>query len=222
MSILLVLLMFLLILTISYFRGARQQPAVAAARARPPAMPRPKIQRDLGSLVPEAYCFHPGHTWAFDEGRQNARVGIDDFASNLLGTIDHIEVTGLNRWVRQGQKLLTLTAGDVAVDLLSPVEGVVTAVNTSALDNPSQVAKDPYNDGWICLVKAPDIAINQKNLVQGVMVAPWMQNSIARLNTMAAPLSAMTAQDGGVPMRGLLARLTPEVRQSVVREFFLT
>ena len=219
MSILFVLLTFLLIITITYFIKGKDEVLQAAAGTQPV---EPRMRLELGFDIPKDYSFHPGHTWAMDEGRQNARVGLDSFAANLLGKVDRVEVVGVNRWVRQGQKLLTLTAGDVAVDLLSPVEGVVTAVNTSALDNPSQVAKDPYNDGWICLVKAPDIAINQKNLVQGVMVAPWMQNSIARLNTMAAPLSAMTAQDGGVPMRGLLARLTPEVRQSVVREFFLT
>ena len=44
-----------------------------------------------------------------DEGRQNARVGIDAFAANLFGKIDSIEVADLNRWVRQGQKLCTVT-----------------------------------------------------------------------------------------------------------------
>ena len=52
-----------------------------------------------------------------DEGRQNARVGIDAFAGNLFGTIDSIEVADLNRWVRQGQPLCTITReGRVALD----------------------------------------------------------------------------------------------------------
>ena len=72
------------------------------------------------------------------------------------------------------------------------------------------------------MVKSPDLAINQKNLVQGPMVAPWMQNNVTRLNGMLAQLSPALAQDGGLPIGGLLARVTPELRQKLVKEFFLS
>jgi hypothetical protein len=32
-----------------------------------------------------------------DEGRQNARIGIDAFAGNLFGKIDSIDIADLNR-----------------------------------------------------------------------------------------------------------------------------
>ena len=70
-------------------------------------------------------------------------------------------------------------------------------------------------------MKSPDLKVNQKNLIQGSMVAPWMQNNLTRLNAMLSPSPAL-AQDGGGPVSGLLPRLTPEVRQKVVKEFFLS
>ena len=82
-------------------------------------------------------------------------------------------------------------------------------------------SRDPYQKGWIATVKSPDIAINQKNLVQGGMVAPWLQNNVTRLNGMVAQLSPTMAADGGVPLPGLLMRIAPEVREQVAREFFL-
>src|SRR6266436_8687999 len=94
MSILFVLLMFLLVMSISYFRShgevAGQKPELWAG----PSAPR--LQREYGFSIPEGYCFHPGHTWVLKEGGENARVGIDSFAANLLGKIDHIDVMGLN------------------------------------------------------------------------------------------------------------------------------
>jgi len=70
-------------------------------------------------------------------------------------------------------------------------------------------------------VKSPDLKINQRNLIQGSMVAPWMQNTAARLSAMLSPSPAL-AQDGGSPISGLLPQLTPELRRKVVEEFFLS
>lgn len=218
MSILIVLLMFLLVMSVSYFRANNELPA------KPQAVgPRPlRMERAFGSQLPEGYCFHPGHTWALKEGPETARVGIDNFAVNLLGRIDRIDVIGQNRWVRQGQKFMTIKSGDVVVDFLSPVEGVVTSLNSDALSDPSVVTRDPYSQGWIAMVKSPELTTNQRNLVQGSMVAPWLQNSITRLNSMVGPLAPTMAADGGIPMGGLLSRVEPELRQKLAKEFFVS
>jgi len=217
MSILFVLLMFLLIMSISYFRGPKLKPAVKPGLVAQ----TPRMTRDLGFDVPQDYCFHPGHTWAVKESTDVARVGIDAFAANLIGQVDRVEIAGPNRWVRQGQKLVTLHGDAASLDLLSPVEGVIISINRDVLDNPGAVTRDCYREGWIAVVKAPDLAVNQKNLVQGSMVAPWMQNNLARLSGMLAQLSPSMAQDGGVPLKGLLGRMSAELRQKVAKEFFL-
>jgi len=221
MSILFVLLMFLLILTINYFRHSGEG-MVARPRPEIGPMPSPKMERTLGMSIPQGYCFHPGHTWLIREGPDNARIGLDSFGVNLIGKVDRISVIGENRWIRQGQKVATVYSGNVAVDLVSPVEGVIMAINRDVVEEPATVARDPYEKGWIALVKSPDLAINQKNLVQGGMVAPWLQNSVTRLNGMVGELAPTMAADGGVPLAGLIARVEPEVRKKLTAEFFLT
>jgi len=218
MSILFVLLMFVLIISVRYFLEPKAQAALEPEIAKPQL---PLVKREYGFEIPQGYGFHLGHMWATKEGTEDARVGVDKFVTNLMGKIDRIDVRGANRWVRQGQKLITLSSDGTSIDLLSPVEGVVTAVNEDALRDPSLVANDPYANGWIAIVKSPDLRINQRNLIQGSMVAPWMQNNLARLNATLSPSPAL-AQDGGDPIRGLLPRLTPELRQKVVHEFFLS
>jgi glycine cleavage system H protein len=218
MSILFVLLMFLLVMSISYLRTRHE------VTVQPAAQPRSQVarmQREYGFSIPEGYTFHPGHTWARREGIETARIGLDSFAGNLIGRVDSIDVMGLNRWVRQGQKVATLKSGDMAIDLVSPIEGVVTAVNKDIADDPSLITRDPYNAGWIALVKSPEITLNQKNLVQGSMVAPWLQNSVNRMNGMVAQLAPTMAADGGLPVAGLLTRVTPELRTRLLKEFLL-
>jgi glycine cleavage system H lipoate-binding protein len=221
MSILFVLLTFLLILTVMYFR--RPQDAANGLQVAPMKSVRPPVLlKTAGFQVPEGYNFHPGHTWVIDEGRQNARVGIDAFAGNLFGKIDSIELSDLNRWVRQGQKLCTVTREGQSIDLLSPIEGVMTSVNHEVLKNPNLVIDDPYKNGWLCVVKAPEIATNVKNLLQGTIVVPWMQNSLARIGAMVQQLTPALAQDGGLPVKGLLFQVDPSAREQLVKEFFLT
>jgi glycine cleavage system H lipoate-binding protein len=178
--------------------------------------------RDLGFDIPRGYCFHPGHTWVLDEGRQNARVGLDGFAANLVGKIDRIEVPGLDRWVRQGQKIWSITRDNLTIDMVSPIEGVVIAVNPEVQTDPGLLTKDPYQDGWVCVVKSPDLATNAKNLLQGSFVASWMQSTLRRVSAMLPPLAEATAQDGGVPVSGLLMQVDGRVQRAMVKEFFLT
>jgi glycine cleavage system H lipoate-binding protein len=220
MTILFVLLTFLVIMSITYYtRQQRPADVKQPVAYAPPVSPR--MMRDMGFEVPQGYCFHPGHTWVLDEGRQNARIGIDNFAANLMGKVERVEVAGLNRWVRQGQKVWSVTADGNTIDMVSPIEGVIISVNPEVLRDPSLLGRDPYKDGWVAVVKSPDLSSNLNNLVKGSFVGPWMQNSLRRVTAMTVPAGA-TAQDGGVPIAGLLGHVEPAVRQQMVKEFFLT
>jgi glycine cleavage system H lipoate-binding protein len=223
MSILFVLLTFLLILTVMYFR--RPEDAVNTLQVAPVRKinaPAPFMMKLGGFEIPEGFCFHPGHTWVVDEGRQNARVGIDAFAGNLFGKIDSIEVADLNRWVRQGQPLCTITREGRTIQMLSPVEGVLISVNHEVLKNPNLIIDDPYKNGWLCVVKAPEMATNVKNLLQGTVVLPWLQNSLTRIGAMVQQLTPALAQDGGLPVKGLLFLVDNSTQHELVHEFFLT
>lgn len=221
MSILFVLLTFLLILTVMYFR--RPEAAASTLQTAPvKKLAAPLMVKVAGFEVPEEYCFHPGHTWVVDEGRQNARVGIDAFAGNLIGKIDSIEIADLNRWVRQGQPLCTITRDGRSVEMLCPVEGVLTSVNHEVLKNPNLIVDDPYRNGWLCEIKAPEMSTNVRNLLRGAIVPGWMQNSLARVAGMVQQMNPALAQDGGLPVKGLLFQVDANAQQQLVKEFFLT
>jgi glycine cleavage system H protein len=221
MSILFVLLTFLLILTVMYFR--RPQESSDTLQVAPSKMvAAPIMLQSAGFEVPQGYCFHPGHTWARDEGHRDARVGIDAFAGNLFGKIDAIELAGLNRWIRQGQKLCTVKREGQSVELLSPVEGVLVSANHEVLKNPNLIVEDPYKNGWLCVIKAPELAINAKNLLQGTVVSAWMQNCATRARAMLQQLTPVLAQDGGLPVKGVFFQVDAGVQRQLAKEFFLT
>lgn len=223
MSILFVLMTFIIVITANYIWFRTPRGELTAPAPQPSVRPlSPVMTKEYGFSIPQGYCFHPGHTWVVQEGHDDARVGLDSFAADLVGKIDKIEVIGPQRWVRQGQRLMTLHVDGVAFDLLSPVEGVVTAVNKDVVQDPMVAARDPYKDGWIAMLKTPDFPTNQKNLLQASMVAPWMHYNVTRLNAAVAKLNPALAQDGGVPLSGVLQRVEPDLRRKLIADFFLS
>jgi hypothetical protein len=70
MSILFVLLMFLLVMSISYFRTRNEVATQFELWAGPQA---PRLQREYGFSIPDGYCFRPGHTWVLKQAGENAR-----------------------------------------------------------------------------------------------------------------------------------------------------
>jgi glycine cleavage system H lipoate-binding protein len=220
MSILFVLLTFIVVIAVNYFyfRVPEEAPLQTKVIDR---LKAPVMTKETGFSVPQGYSFHPGHTWVLREGRDNARVGLDKFAAELVGKLDRIEVTGASRWVRQGQRLASLHAGSISLDLMSPVEGVIMDINKDVLEDPTLTSRDPYKNGWIAVLKSPDLPTNQKNLLQGSMVGPWMHYNVTRLNAALAKANPGFAQDAGVPVSQALEGVDPELREKLAKDFLL-
>ena len=129
-----------------------------------------------GFEVPENVRYHAGHTWALAESRELVRVGMDDFASKLIGKIENISLPQRGRWVRQGQKIWTIFRNGKSVDMVSPIEGTITDVNDAVAKNPELVRRDPYGEGWLVTVQAPDSKVNFRNLLSGTLARLWTED----------------------------------------------
>lgn len=223
MTVILVLLTFAIFLLIDYARGQKsmaKQP-VPAVHGEGPARVLPAVV--AGFEVPENVRFHVGHTWALSESRDLVRVGIDDFAAKLAGKLDSISLPQRGRWIRQGQKVWTLFRDGKSVDMISPIEGTVTDINEAVIKNPELARKDPYGEGWLVKVQAPDAKINFRNLLGGALARLWTEESALRLRKrMPVAMAAALAQDGGVAVDDLSAHLPEEDWDTLTKEFFLS
>jgi glycine cleavage system H lipoate-binding protein len=224
MTVIMVLATFAIFLLIDYVRNQKQlvkQPAVQPVVREVPSHVVPAMV--AGFQVPENVRYHSGHTWALSESRELVRVGIDDFASKLVGKIESIALPQRGRWVRQGQKIWTIFRDGKSVDMVSPIEGTVSDVNEAVVKDPSLALKDPYGDGWIVTVQAPDSKVNFRNLLGGALARMWTEDSALRLRKrMPVAMAAALAQDGGVAVDDITAHLPNEDWAALTKEFFLS
>jgi glycine cleavage system H protein len=224
MTVLLVLFTFVAFLLIDFFRSRNTvvQPALQMSEAKGVAA---RLQPALvgGFAVPENLRYHPGHTWALSESPNLVRVGMDDFASKLTGKLDSIKLPQRGQWVRQGQKICTLYRDDLAVDMVSPIEGTVADINQALAEDPKLALKDCYGDGWLVTVQAPDAKTSFRNLLGGTMARWWTQESASRLQRhMPSALAGAMAQDGGVAVDNLSAQIPDQEWLPLAKEFFLS
>ena len=222
MTVILVLLTFATFLLIDHFHSRKSVPATVRVEKRESA-PRPTPSLVGGFQVPENLRYHPGHTWALSESRELVRVGLDDFASKLIGKIESIALPQRGRWVRQGQKIWTIFRDGKSVDMVSPIEGTISDVNEAVAKDPGLALKDPYGEGWIATVQAPDSKINFRNLLGGALARMWTEDSALRLRKrMPVAMVAALAQDGGVAVDDITSQLPNEDWATLTKEFFLS
>lgn len=224
MTVILVLLTFAIFLLIDYARTQKQAANKAVVRTESREL-APRIVPALvaGFQVPENVRYHAGHTWALSESKDLVRIGMDDFASKLIGKIEGFALPQRGRWVRQGQKIWTIFRDGKSVDMVSPIEGTVTDVNEAVVKDPELARKDPYGEGWLLTVQAPDSKINFRNLLGGALARMWTEESALRLHKrMPIAMSAALAQDGGEAVDDITAHLPNEDWAELTKEFFLS
>lgn len=222
MTVIMVLLTFAIFLSIDYIRGQKQIARQAAVQpVRRPSASQVVPALVAGFEVPENVRFHAGHTWALAESRELVRVGMDDFASKLIGKVESIALPQRGRWVRQGQKIWTIFRDGKSVDMVSPIEGTITEVNEAVAKNPELARKDPYGEGWLVTVQAPDSKLNFRNLLSGTLARLWTEDSALRLRSRMPALAGAVAQDGGVAVDDLSAHIPDQDWAELTKEFFL-
>ena len=105
--------------------------------------------------------------------------------------------------------------------LVSPIEGTVVDVNEAVLRNPELARNDPYGEGWLIKVNAPDLKTNLRNLLGGSVARRWMEESAARLRALVPVPIGAVAQDGGVVVDDVATQLPDVEWEQMTREFFL-
>ena len=105
--------------------------------------------------VPEELRYSSDHEWLRVEA-ETVRVGITDFAQDNLGDVVFVQVPEVGAHVAAGESFGEIESTKSVSDLYAPVSGTVVEVNTELEATPELVNRDPYGEGWICIVRPDD------------------------------------------------------------------
>jgi glycine cleavage system H lipoate-binding protein len=151
-----------------------------------PNLKEPHYTVVSGFNVAQDHYYHFGHTWARVEYGGRVRIGLDDFASRLLGPQESIRLPKLGQDIRQGNQLAQLERSKNEANLLSPVTGKVVATNYNIKSKAKSANQSPYVNGWFMVIQPTGLRKSLKNLFFGQESLAWMDDEAARLNTLVS------------------------------------
>ena len=92
------------------------------------------------------------HEWVDLINDATARIGISDFAQQELGGLVFIDLPEVGDAVTAGDAFGDVESVKAVSDIISPVTGVISAVNQDIIDHPESINENPY-DSWFIEVK---------------------------------------------------------------------
>ena len=100
---------------------------------------------------PAELKYSKSHEWVRTEDGVTV-VGISDFAQDALGDVVFINLPAEGDEVSAGESFGDVESVKAVSDIISPVTGVICAVNDALADAPETLNADPYG-AWIIKVK---------------------------------------------------------------------
>lgn len=103
----------------------------------------------------EKLKFSEDHLWVrVDETR--VQVGLSEYGQADLGEVIAIEIPDVGDEIERGEAFGEIESTRTVVELVAPVSGVVTAINSDLEEHPILVNEDPLREGWLVEVELND------------------------------------------------------------------
>jgi len=201
----------------------RRKQAAEEARRRPaPAALFPSV---AAQELPGGLFVHSGHTWAKLDSSGAVQVGLDGFAQGILGRVDRFELPPDGATLRQGEPAFAALQSGKRIEFVSPVDGVVCAVNERINADPAAARKEPYEKGWAFAIRPSNLSQNLKKLRIGAEASAWLEKearSFTEFLTLyrAVPVEVgATLPDGGIHAEGVMETMDGEILQIAIRKY---
>ena len=101
--------------------------------------------------VQKGLLYTKDHEWVKEESGEYT-VGITDYAQSELGDLVFVNLPEEGDSVTKGESFSDVESVKAVSDVLSPLTGVVSAINEAVLDAPESINSAPY-EAWFVKVK---------------------------------------------------------------------
>ncbi|MFC2086012.1 response regulator [Bacteroidota bacterium] len=143
--------------------------------------------------VPAGIFVAPEHTWINIQPNGMLLVGLDDFAGNVLGPIDVVDLPEPNQLVAKGDPLFAIHHDSNVLSFPSPATGMIVYANDTVANSPELVNSHPFEAGWICGIEPTSLPADLQTFRLGADAVGWYEEEIDRYTS---TLKALTDQEG--------------------------
>lgn len=96
------------------------------------------------------------HVWFKEVGDGNVKVGMTAVAAAMAGQLVAVTPKKVGRSVKAGKSCATIESGKWVGPAKSVAAGEIVEVNQGVVDKPDIANEDPYDAGWLVVLKPED------------------------------------------------------------------
>jgi glycine cleavage system H protein len=93
------------------------------------------------------------HVWAKRDDQGDVRAGLTHVPGVFLGDVVSVELPPPRTEIAAGEPIGLVQSSSTVFELLSPVTGIVVALNPDVESFPRKVTKEPYDAGWLLQIR---------------------------------------------------------------------
>ena len=102
--------------------------------------------------TPTDLRYTASHEWIRTEADGTLTIGVTDHAQEALGDVVFLELPEAGRAVTAGEAVAVIESVKAASDIVAPLAGTITAVNSDLVSSPEAVNQDAYA-AWLFKMK---------------------------------------------------------------------
>jgi glycine cleavage system H protein len=148
-------------------------------------------------------------------------VGFDDFAQRLIGKPGRIELPSIGQEVKQGEVGFVVRRNGDVVQVLCPIDGIVSNVNDKLINQPDLANQSPYEKGWLCTIEPVKLGKNLKGLYYGQEAVNFIGEEKEKLFALANE-DLPVAADGGTSVEDIFQELDKAAWKKCIAVFLKT
>lgn len=130
--------------------------------------------------------YHRGHTWLERSTDGTFLIGLDEFATCLIGAGASVHMPAVGTVLHENTPAIRVRRGEHDVRIVAPLDGEVVAVSGKTLR-----------------LRPTQSEVRLTHLLRGPEVEAWMSRELTRMQLMIGPALA----DGGVPVQDMPAAM---------------
>ncbi len=170
--------------------------------------------------IPGGVLVSTGHCWVSLAEDGTARIGLDDFAHKLLGTIDSIDFPNVGMNVKAGQPLFSVNQGHRRAQFNAPLSGKVVKINEDLDQDCAMLEEMPYGKNWICIIDGNDLDAELPLLKIGKSAVALFQEDIDQFQASVQKANGREVSDPASLYIGAIEKMDDARWESTVKEFF--
>ena len=115
-------------------------------------------------MVNDKVQYTSDHLWVRHVKNNLYRIGVTFDYLDRLAAVNIVELPEAGRAIKQGDSIAVLESSKAAIEISSPLTGIITKINVNVVSDPELVNRSPMEDGWLL-----EIEVNQLDRLDNLL-----------------------------------------------------